>query len=260
MFIVCVISSKLALTPGVRAASGRRSISAIARLTADSPVTTRTSLSVAKRGARGAWAMASGPNSDARRISSRRCSRTGSSPASHRAVVLLGQPAHPLDHAAVDRAGVEEQDPPARRRLVLAPQAAVAGEVDVEIGAGARRRHQRQRRRPVLELARHPIDLVGGEVAGIEAHQQQRLQVDVLDADAGTARTCRRRRPAARAASRASARTRRARGTRATAPVSSARSGTAGTCRRGPCSAQAAPGPTAAPRASACCRRWDTRP
>ena len=187
MFIVCVISSKLALTPGVRAASGRRSISAIARLTRRQP-RDHAHLGLGRE-ARRPRRLGDGLRPEQRGEAHQQQALLAHRQlaGSHRAVVLLGQPAHPLDDAAVDRAGVEEQDPPARRRLVLAAQAAIAGEVDVEIGAGARRRHQRQRRRPVLELARDPLDLVGGEVAGIEAHQQQRLQVDLLDADAGPA-------------------------------------------------------------------------
>ena len=130
--------------------------------------------------------MASGPYSEARRISSSRCSRTGNRRA-WEVVSCSGSQRKPLDDARVDGRGVEEHDAAARPARVRAGAARRAGKVDEEGRALGRRRRQRERGRPVLELARDPLDLVGREIARVEAHEQQRLQVLLLERHAGLA-------------------------------------------------------------------------
>src|SRR5439155_27152651 len=74
---------------------------------------------------------------------------------------------------------------PAPRRLGAPAHALRAGQIDEESGALPWRRRERQRRRPVLELTRGPLDLIRREVAGVEPHQHQRIQVHLLERNAG---------------------------------------------------------------------------
>jgi hypothetical protein len=99
--------------------------------------------------------------------------------------VLLRQPAQPLHNARVNRARVEIEVAPTHARLVAPAQPLRAGQVDEEPGAFARRRDEGKRRRPVLELLRRPFHLIRREIAGVEAHQHQRVEVDLLERDSG---------------------------------------------------------------------------
>src|SRR6059058_2175006 len=74
-------------------------------------------------------------------------------------LVVLGQPPHALDDTSIDRARIKEQVAPTGMWLVATAQALRAGKIDKETATFTGRRHQRQRRRPVLELARRPLDL-----------------------------------------------------------------------------------------------------
>ena len=183
---ICVTSSKLAATPGVRACVGQpidlrdraRQRRQARRRPASRLRRGRAARAAHARSRRGRTATQAASAAVAARA---RAGRPASAPRRPAPAASAA-----LDDARVHRTRVEEQHAPADARLV-APAQALRCPVRSTIerrapspGGG----DERQRRRPVLELARDPFDLVRREVAGIEAHQQQRLQILLLERDA----------------------------------------------------------------------------
>jgi len=78
-------------------------------------------------------------------------------------------------------ARIEKQHAAFERRRRTATQARAAAEVDVERRDGGRLECEPQRLAPFVEVARHPIQMLRRQVAGIDELEDQRDQVFVLD-------------------------------------------------------------------------------